>query len=612
MFHGCSISLPLLPSGAPRQRGAATVDAEPATSVRRPTNTRRTALRAGAPRRAMTLVEMLVAMALSLIVILAVTQAFRLVGDNVLASRAVSEMSGQLRACSNQLRRDLSALTVPVRPWTDATSGQGYFEIVEGPFWDLGLGPQAAGAPPVPPADPLNPRPIPWFSETSAGDIDDVLMFTARASEGEPFIGQVLGTVTAGSGNTLTLSYDPANPVRSIIQSNIAEIAWFTRFNDWNGNNRPDPGEVTLHRRTFLVLPNLDIFSDPDIQALTPGQFYGAFDLSVRYVDVGGTFRKITNSLQTLSIRQNRTAHHISGGMPIDPSSGAATWLAQSFPHPLSRALLIPKGTVLVPDDTPADGGSWGAAGVDDDGDGASDNGLREAGTFGSDDLTLPTDAVFSQPWAIRHGEAFGSDVILSQILAFDVKVFDPEVPIQRVLAAPSSPSVPASPEGVLPGDPGYQLDPSGNLTMSRGGYVDLFYARYVPGAAGASPPPPSIASTFAGAPLARSGYTGTATVWGIGLPAAQTAFYDTWTMFYEHDGVDQDGAFGADQGTNGFDDPDPASGTPENGVDDVRERETSPPYPAPLRGLQVRIRIIDPDSRQVRQVTVSSDFLPE
>ena len=85
-------------------------------------------------RRGMTLVEMLVAMALSLIIILAVTQVFRLVGDNVLASRAVTEMAGQLRSTSDQLRRDLGGLTVPVLPWTDATTGLGYFEISKDRF----------------------------------------------------------------------------------------------------------------------------------------------------------------------------------------------------------------------------------------------------------------------------------------------------------------------------------------------------------------------------------------------------------------------------------------------------------------------------------------------
>ncbi len=91
-------------------------------------------------------------------------------------------------------------------------------------------------------------------------------------------------------------------------------------------------------------------------------------------------------------------------------------------------------------------------------------------------------------------------------------------------------------------------------------------------------------------------------------LPAA---VYDTWSLAYEHDGIDQDGmlfgdTFGIDQGTNGFDD------DAVNGVDDVTERETSPPYPVPLRGIQVRLRIIDRDTRQVRQMTVSSDFIPE
>jgi hypothetical protein len=81
---------------------------------------------------------------------------------------------------------------------------------------------------------------------------------------------------------------------------------------------------------------------------------------------------------------------------------------------------------------------------------------------------------------------------------------------------------------------------------------------------------------------------------------------YCTWATYYERDGVDQDNANGADQGTNGFDDDN------QNGVDDAGELETSPPYPTPLRGIQVRIRAWDPDSRHVRQATVATDFVPE
>lgn len=40
-------------------------------------------------------------------------------------------------------------------------------------------------------------------------------------------------------------------------------------------------------------------------------------------------------------------------------------------------------------------------------------------------------------------------------------------------------------------------------------------------------------------------------------------------------------------------------------------EAETSPPYPYPLRGIEVRIRCYEPSSRQVRQVTVRQTFVP-
>jgi hypothetical protein len=111
----------------------------------------------------------------------------------------------------------------------------------------------------------------------------------------------------------------------------------------------------------------------------------------------------------------------------------------------------------------------------------------------------------------------------------------------------------------------------------------------------------------FAKPPHARSGLTATSpVVWGLTVPASHGSVYDTWATFYEHDGLDQDGNGIVDQSTNGVDDDD------ANGVDDPGERETSPPYPVPLRSVQVRLRIIDPDSRQVRQVTVTSDFTPE
>lgn len=537
-----------------------------------------------APRHGMTLVEMLVAMALSLIIILAVTQVFRVVGDNVLASRAVTELSGQLRTAGDQLRTDLSQLTVPVRPWTDLSSGQGYFEIYEGPFWDMGLGDGAAAAPTV-------PRDQPFFTNTAFGDFDDVLMFTVR-SQGEPFIAQV------------PITFLPSGKV----QSNVAEILWFTRWDDRNGDQQPDPGEVTLHRRALLVLPELNTTHTDGLPiltlgaGLTSGDFYNTFDISVGYrpgLDASGssTWIRFANSLENLSLRENRTAHRIPEQEPVAQPN-------LNFPFLLSRALLRPRGTVLTSPESPP---LWGVPTVNDDGNTATDD-FREAGTFGSDDLTAIAPGVL--------GNAFGSDVILSNLLAFDVKVYDPTVPIVQ-----ADPTAGVSTDAMLPGDPGY-LQRSGGparTIIGQGGYVDLFYSRYTPG----------ITSTFSNAPLNRSGMALNSsgmprlpeTIWGVStIPTV----YDTWSIFYEHDGVDQDGIMGMDifrdpslapvidQGTDGVDNRVFSTGAYLNGVDDVGERETSPPYPVPLRGVQVRIRLIDPDTRQVRQVTVASDFIPE
>lgn len=110
---------------------------------------------------------------------------------------------------------------------------------------------------------------------------------------------------------------------------------------------------------------------------------------------------------------------------------------------------------------------------------------------------------------------------------------------------------------------------------------------------------------------------------------------YDTWTTAFEHDGFSQDDddndsvldlpgnrdtdeqaddAFGnvqIDEGRDGRDSPIPSDGTnsKSNGVDDVEELESPAPYPVPARGIEVRVRMWDVSTGQVRQVSVVGDF---
>lgn len=532
--------------------------------------------------RGFTLVELLIAMTLSLVIVLALAQVFRVVGDSVMAGRAVVEMSSQLRSATDQLQRDLEGVTVPVRPWAEPGSGLGYIEAYEGPFWDLGLGAGAAGLPPAPPA----PRVQPWYSESSVGDIDDVLMFTSCAG---PFVGQVMASIRPSPSvpGKLQLYIDSRDPTRrETLESQVAEVVWFTRFNDRNRNGQPERGEVTLHRRAFLVLPNLDLSDsivnawDVPVSTLSPLQFYSAFDISVRTTQAGAAWGRVANSLEDLTRRENRIAHDVSGAYPPSPTTPN-----RLFPFLFWRGLLVPQGSVAT---TGADS-QWGVRGVDDDGNGTTDD-ISEAGHFGSDDITRPIDVALPA-LPLAFAESYGSDLIFADVLAFDVQVYDPTVPVYQAVSGT---------DPVLPSDPGY--DASGTLPrLGHGGYVDMFYGRYT-GVLGTS--------LFSDPPLPRSGLQVNLPVfWG---QPCYPAVYDPWSLSYEHDGIDEDGMIGLDasglidQGADGIDN----DGV--NGVDDVGERETSPPYPVPLRGIQVRMRIIDRDTRQVRQMTVSSDFIPE
>jgi len=185
-----------------------------------------------------------------------------------------------------------------------------------------------------------------------------------------------------------------------------------------------------------------------------------------------------------------------------------------------------------------------------------------------------------------------GEDIVLSNVIGFDVRVFDPEAPARQ-----------SNGFTLYPGDPGYATaSPAG----SNGSFVDLG------GVARASTPVPSrtlIGSTFpplGSTAMGSSGMyvSGTSTTWVSGASLAFPT-YDTWSMHYEFNGVSDDLDALIDEGTNGLDDNN--DGLP----DDIGEFETSPPYPVPLRGIEVRIRCYEPSSKQVRQTTIRHTFIP-
>src|SRR5690606_18096511 len=152
-------------------------------------------------------------------------------------------------------------------------------------------------------------------------------------------------------------------------------------------------------------------------------------------------------------------------------------------------------------------------------------------------------------------GSRAGEDVILTNVIDFDVKVWDPVAPIFGQEITDSSGEV-ISVEPVLPGDPLHKLKmKNGNVPLDHGGYVDLFYRR----GTGADWDTP-----FAGPGQAGSGLE-------VTDEARQPATYCTWSSHYNNDGLDQFG---------------------DGSVDDPNTPETVPPYPFKLLGLQITIRV--------------------
>jgi hypothetical protein len=190
----------------------------------------------------------------------------------------------------------------------------------------------------------------------------------------------------------------------------------------------------------------------------------------------------------------------------------------------------------------------------------------------------------FYTPGALATNQRIADDVILTNVVGFDVKAWDANAPVYFNNATKVY---------IRPGDPTYPTYFSGGTTpVSYGAYVELGY-----GNVSYSPANAKKLAHFGAAGCENNGLVGTTTTARV---------YDTWPNHYEYEGT-ATGDTLANQGFNGLDD-----GGTSGIVDDISERLTSPPYPVPLRGIQVKIRVFEPDSRDVREVTVVQDFLQQ
>jgi prepilin-type N-terminal cleavage/methylation domain-containing protein len=423
------------------------------------------------PRRrhaAFTLIEIMVALALSLIILAAVITMFGKVTEGVSESRSLLEMAERLRLTAQRLQLDLAGVTVTMNPPRNPANNEGYFEYIEGSTSISSLAWNTNAS----------------VADTTVGQVGDILMFTTRSS-GQPFVGK-----------------DPLAP-GGVGRFYVAEVAWFIRGH-------------TLHRRVLLVLPDTT-----DLSAAPRAGFYATYDVSARW---NGT-KMVANTLADLTQRENRFAHNTTCP-PVGPSP--CDWGQLGLPTLAECS---------------ATGWTVGAAKT-------SPTAKTKIDFWSSGTSTSNSD---SYPWAETYfgtGNRLSDDIILTNVIGFDVKVWDPKA------------------------------------NSGHGAYVDLGYDTTLG----------TNATNFSSLGDKKSSL----------MPqdpnaSSKARVYDTYSTSYFDP-----------QGSNGIDD------DPKNGVvDDDGEKSPGtskllPPYWHPLRGIQVKIRVFEPDSKQIREVTVVQDFLPQ
>jgi type II secretory pathway component PulJ len=282
--------------------------------------------------------------------------------------------------------------------------------------------------------------------------------------------------------------------------------------------------------------------------------------------------------------------------------------------------------------------------------------------------LSIPTGAPTSSS---GYDGSISDDLVMTNVISFDVRAWDPGAPIFQTQAYDWQGNAlnPVQYISIAPGDPGYSKIinylvthsgtlPPGVTYSSFGAYVDLnamasatstTASGVIPAGTGQARYIAALQNSSTGSALLSSSGTlpkpvfcdgGQGLLQGQNSPVYRLAngslnyglipnapiasVYDTFSTHYESDGLDQPNGANApaslnfpnlgfpsgdgvvDSMTNGVDD------NNANGIDDATEYETIAPYPYPLRSIQIRIRTFEPDSRQMREVTLTHEFLPE
>ncbi len=302
-------------------------------------------------RRGFTLLEVLIATAVTLLMMISLAQIFKVIGDSMKQGRAALELNNRLRSVTYRIRLDIENMTVNPQPPIANTRGTGYLKIYDGPLTDYTYGAILPTA-------------------NRFGDVDDIIMFTARAGD-DWYTGKVPLFVLQGAA-PVDSPLASANTQLVTIAAQHAEICIFAepvvtnelnptldpaflRMDPANNYAKLDgtdlPAGYRLHHRTLLIRPDLNLptgelphgvvssgsryleawpstatFGSPSVSVSLPSPTcdmaapHQQCDLSIRRVDPFSTSSAVAaNSLEDLVNPANRFAHVQLRSLPSDP-----------------------------------------------------------------------------------------------------------------------------------------------------------------------------------------------------------------------------------------------------------------------------------------------------
>ncbi|MEQ1828973.1 MAG: hypothetical protein ABL921_23625 [Pirellula sp.] len=256
-------------------------------------------------RFGLTIIEVMIATTITLLMMLALAQGFKAMSDTVSEGRSKLTLNDELRSLSALLRSDLEGRTTNSESPQSYLTSEGYFKYYDGPLSD-----SSATLFNYTPA--LDSTVEQRLTASRWGDVDDILMFTAKAKPGQVFRGKIplalmlidkindqaaMGANWAPDANNTPgfAGWEAAWRTDVTISSEYAEIVWFMMPLNENNSidpNTPDnmvmdvapgadhvgydtgaedgipdpdgmPDRIALCRRVLLIRPDLDITPTP-------------------------------------------------------------------------------------------------------------------------------------------------------------------------------------------------------------------------------------------------------------------------------------------------------------------------------------------------------------